>query len=257
MEEFTERFGTYSNPALLKIINNPAQYQPAAVEAAKKILATREVTGMDIETERTQRETEDLEKEAAVQKRKELELKVKSIGSSIVENISPIQKRASTDDKIINVISVLFGLLSLYYLHEAYDRLTWMFRDVHVKWDVGVLFYFLPPLVISAATLFFYLRKKIGWALLSIYLSCSLASAVGLIIYSLTREPSPYAAIENLFPSTPTTTQILTILFLVITLWTICRKGVLGIFKIGYKFVAITIGGSVLFSALVTCSLFS
>ena len=37
MTEFTERFKTYSNTELLKIIDNPDDYQPLAVEAANSI----------------------------------------------------------------------------------------------------------------------------------------------------------------------------------------------------------------------------
>jgi len=46
--DFTEKFKTYTNTELLRIINNPEGYQPIAVGKAKKIFKDRQLSDEEI-----------------------------------------------------------------------------------------------------------------------------------------------------------------------------------------------------------------
>jgi hypothetical protein len=47
MTDFTEKFTAYSNTDLLKIIDSPDDFQPLAVETAKSIFASRQLSDKD------------------------------------------------------------------------------------------------------------------------------------------------------------------------------------------------------------------
>jgi hypothetical protein len=49
MNQYTELYKPLSNSDLLKIINNPNDYQLSAIEAAKSELADRQLTEVELE----------------------------------------------------------------------------------------------------------------------------------------------------------------------------------------------------------------
>ena len=63
--EFNEKFETYSNAELLRIIRNPVDYQAQAVETAKIIFAGRQLSAAEIETAENELETELQQKQIA------------------------------------------------------------------------------------------------------------------------------------------------------------------------------------------------
>ena len=60
MTDFTEKFKTYSNTELLKIIDNPDLYQPLAVETANSIIASRQLTDQEFANAKAELETSNI-----------------------------------------------------------------------------------------------------------------------------------------------------------------------------------------------------
>lgn len=170
MTDFTEKFTTYSNTDLLKIIDSPDYYQPLAVETAKTIFASRQLNNKDIEIAKAELDALKQEKEATEKKKINLENKAKSIASFVLSTVNPIQTETSNSDKIIKTITIAFGGLFLFQLYKEFGMISFMFTDSGAKWDFSMVLYFLPLLIVPTATILFFKRKKIGWTLLAIFL---------------------------------------------------------------------------------------
>lgn len=107
MTDFTEIFSTYSNSELLKIIDNPTDYQPLAVVTAQNIIASRHLSELEIETAQLELAAIRREKETKIQKKKDIEIKVKNFGASLLSEVNPIQTEIPNSDKIIKIISLI------------------------------------------------------------------------------------------------------------------------------------------------------
>lgn len=256
MTDFTKRFATYSNSDLLEIINNPNNYQPLAVETAQTIFESRQLSDHEIGTAKAELVTLRQEKEAKGQKAKDLENKVKNIGMSVLSTVNPIQTETLSSDKIIKIISIVFAGLFLFQLYKELGMISFMFTDRRAKWDFSMLLYFLPLLIIPTATVLFFKRKKLGWTLLTIFLTYSAVNSVGLFILSLNRQPSGVPALDNIFPQTSPITHILTLLFFGATLWTICKEHIREIYTVDKKHLLTIIGVIAIITALTTYVLF-
>ena len=89
MNDFTEKFKTYSNTDLLKIIESPDDYQPLAVETAKIIFSSRQLSEEDIENAKADLESQRQEKEIQTQKKRKIALTAEYV-KNIAKSIHPI-----------------------------------------------------------------------------------------------------------------------------------------------------------------------
>lgn len=254
MTDFTEKFTTYSNTDLLKIIDSPDDYQPLAVETAKTIFASRQLSDKDIEIATAELDALKQEKEAKDQKKKDLENKMKNVAASVLSMANPIQAETPNSDKIIKIVSIVFGGLFLFRLYKELGMISFMFTDSEAKWDFSMVLYFLPLLIVPTATILFFKRKKIGWTLLAIFLSYSAVGSIGLLIMTLNSEPSIF--LDLLFPQISPETYIMTLLFLAGILWTICKKEIREIYSVDKKFMYGTIGIIAVITVLTTYGIF-
>ncbi|WP_339704466.1 hypothetical protein [Algoriphagus aquimarinus] len=239
--EFNEKFKTYSNTELLRIIDNPDGYQTKAVETAKTIFSDRQLTQEEIKIAKDELEIERQEKLNKEQKKRAVEDKFKNIGKSILENVNPIQNETPTTEKTIKIISLLFGGLFLFLLYREFGMISFMFTDSSGDWDFSIVLYFLPLVVVPTATILFYKRKKFGWLLLTMYLTYSAVSAIGLFILTMNMKPSGFDALDNFFPQTSSTTHLLTFLFFVGTIWAISRENIRTVYSITKQTMVLTI----------------
>ena len=241
MNDFTEKFKTYSNTDLLKIIEIPDDYQPLAVETAKIIFSSRQLSEEDIENAKADLESQRQEKEIQTQKKRNLENKVKNIADSFIETINPIQTGTPSVEKIILIISIVFGGLFLFQVYKEFGMLTFIFTDSGAKWDFSMVLYFFPLILVPTAAYLFYKRRKIGWILLAIFLTYSAVSAIFLFFLTLNTKPSGIPALDNFFPKTSPSTHVLIFLFFGGTLWFICKNKIREVYHIDKKTMITTI----------------
>lgn len=217
--EFAEKFNTFSNSELLRILENPNSYQEKAVKTAKEILENRRLSADEMRMAKGELETEYQQKLQKEEQKKEIEQKVKSIGKSIFDNINPIAKEKLPTEKTIRTVSIICFILFLFNLYNEFDMIHFMFTDKDAHWDLATVVYFLPSLTLLIATVLFYKRKKAGWFLLEIFLSYSL-------VFGL----------ESLIIATkwnwPIYTLLCGILLLTGLIYTISRKNVRTVFSI-------------------------
>ena len=238
--EFSEKFKTYSNADLLRIIENPDDYQPQAIETAKNIFADRQLSETEIKIAKDELDVEKQGKLIKEQQKQAVEDKVKNRGKSVFNHINPIQEKKLTSEKTIRIISILLGGLFLFQLYKQFGMLRFMFTDSYAEWDFSMALYFLPLIMILTATILFYRRKKAGWLLLTIFLVYSAISAIGSFILAIKWKPSG-TALENLFPQTPPISYLLSFLFMSGIIWVISREKIRNVYSISKPTMIFTI----------------
>jgi hypothetical protein len=250
---FTTLYKTWTTDKLLNIIDNPSDYQSFAVEAARLELESRQLTPEQIAGAKTEQDLRWQDKANKQQKVKDIEDKVKSIGSSLADTFNPIQKDISTTDKFIKLISLFIGGLFLYHLYKEFGILKFMFTDDGGKWDFSMVLYFLPFFILPTAGILFWLRKKIGWTLAIIYFSYTATGAIPMLIMELNRKPTGVSALDALFPTTSPTVYIVTLLAFGGLTRTLCKENMREAYQVDKKsmFIALGIGtGIVLLMAI-------
>jgi len=224
MNQFTERYKTITNADLLRVIENQSDYQPEAVEAAKTEINQRNLSDEELTEAKRELEAERQEYQKQNEKKTEAQQKVKTLGTVVFDTINPIQKSAPTAERLIRLITIVFGLIAVYKWSSQFGLVKFMLTDDLAGWDLSMVEYFLPLIILPVALIIFWARKKSGWILMAAYLTYSATSAFGLIIMTWNMEPLGIPALDSLFPQTSTTTQILTTLFFGGTLWGLTKK---------------------------------
>lgn len=250
MNEFTERYKQATNTELLRIIEKSDDYQPLAVEAAKTELDSRNLPDSELNSAKEELRLEQQDSEQKEQKKQERINRVKNIANSAIDNLNPIQKSPIKTDKLINLISILFGGIALYQIIKEFGMLKFMFSG-QGEWDFSMVLYFLPLVLIPTASILFWLRRKNGWILLNFYLCFSAVNSISLIIMTWNMKPTGNAALDSLFPVTSPIVYIMTSLFFIGTLWVINKQDLKEKFQIDKKTMIGTIVISVAISLLI------
>ena len=200
--DFNESFKTYSNAELLRVIENPDDYQLQAVETAKAIFSDRQLSEMELKMAKDELEIERQERLRKEQQKRTVEEKVKNIGKSVFDRINPLQKK--TPETTIKIISILCGVFFLFQVYKEFGLLRFMFTDSYAEWDFSMILPFLPFIVIPTAILLFYLRKKSGWILLTIVLIYVASSVIGQFILGIKMNGklTGISTFDNLIPPT-------------------------------------------------------
>lgn len=236
--DFFEKYKSYSNTKLLRIIDNADDYQPAAVETAKKVLADRQLSDEEIASARNELAVEQQEKLKQEQKKQVVDEKFKTV----IENLNPLTTESLTTDKIIKAITVLYGGILLYQLYKEFDMLRFLFTDSTAVWDFSVVLYYLPLVLLLIGTLLFYKKNKRGWLLLTVYVSYAATSALGLLLYALTAEPLGIPGIDLMFPMPSVAVQFFSLLVYTASLWTLSKAAIREVYGISKQTLLLTIG---------------
>ncbi|MCB9195067.1 MAG: hypothetical protein H6600_09415 [Flavobacteriales bacterium] len=232
MNEFIERYKTYSNSDLLKVIEKQSDYQAKAVEAAKSEIQERNLSDQEFQEAKNVLKNEREERKKLNDKKALIEQKVKAIGSTFFDTINPIQKSAPSAEKLIRLITIVFGLIPIVRWYNEFGLITSILTDDKGGWDLSIVEYFLPLILLPAAIILFWLRKKSGWILMASYLTYSTISTIGLTIMTWNMQPSRIASIDNLFPQTSPITLMMTALFFGGTLWILTKKEIKELYEI-------------------------
>lgn len=180
-----EKYKTYSNLDLYKIIVNPDDYQAIAVEAAKSVFEQRGIGDEELESIKLeyqiQKQVEDTEK----QKKIAIENKLKTFVTKLFDSINPIQRNGTTPVKLINLIGVIFLGLGIYSLIVNLGFIKFLLTtDGAIEYiDISFIFFIISDLILPLAGLLFILKKKIGWTFLAIHAIYSVITGIKFIIF--------------------------------------------------------------------------
>jgi len=250
MTEFTERYKNLSNYELLEILTNSQTFQSLAVETAKKEIESRNLSEAEINKAKLEIECKQQEKQKTAKKRKQKEDNIKETAFTFFDTIAPIQNGIQTPEKIIRLTTLIFGGISIYRIFKEFGMLHYLLTDSTGKWDLSMIEYFFPLIILPLATVLFWKRKKIGWILLSIFLTYSAVNAIGLFLMNLGRQTSEITVFDSIIPTASPITHLITLLFFGATLWLICKANVRDIFQITKKTMLQIIGFTILINAV-------
>lgn len=239
---FLQHYTTTESSMLLDIIDNPNDYQPLAVEAARFELNNRQLTQEQLADAKAKQDLRRQDITSKQQKIKDIENKFKTVGTSLVDTFNPIQKESPTSDKFIKLISLFICGLFLYQLYKQFGMIKFMFTDDGGKWDFSMFLYFYPFIILPTAGLLFWFRNKLGWKLVTIYFSFTASSAIHMFIMELNRKPTGVPALDQLLPATSPTVYIGTLLVFGGLTWTLCKDNMREIYQIDKESMFISLG---------------
>lgn len=237
--EFGEKFKSYSNTDLLRIIENPDDYQSQAVEAAKTVFSERQLSEMEIKTAKDELELENQENARKERQKQTEKEKVNKIGDAIFQQINPVQTETPTSGRTIKAISLFLAGLFLFQLYIKYGMIKFLFTSSYAKWDFSVVLDFFPLLIIPLAAILFYARKKTGWFLLTIFLTFTAVSAIGGFILALKMNQSGWVSLVG--PHISPSISILSFTFYAGLVWTICREKIRSIYSVSQRSMVLTV----------------
>ncbi|MBL7785728.1 MAG: hypothetical protein JNM36_07470 [Chitinophagales bacterium] len=240
--DFNKKFKTYSNTELLRIINNPDDYQSNAVEVAKTILSDRQLTGEEIKFAKDELEVERQEKSNEEQQKRNIENKFKNIGISIFNIINPIQSEMPTAEKMIKTISLVYGGIFLFhFFYKEFEIMRFMFSHLSPRWDISVVLYFLSLFITPTVIILFYKKNKYGWLLFTIFLTFSAISTLNLFISTMNMNSTEISVLSNIFPTPPLAILLPRFLFFAGTIWVISREEIRNAYTISKEAMILTI----------------
>jgi hypothetical protein len=166
---FLETYRSFSNAALLEIMQNPANFEPIAVEAVRAEINSRQLTPNDLEAAH-------LELERLLQPSKKRALRRQRMREAlaagyitIAEELAPSPK--ITDEKRIRLACYGVGLLFLFYVVPDFRFTIRILLDPH-SWEFSTLLMTIMPLVAIPVGLYYFWHKHpVGWIALTVWLN--------------------------------------------------------------------------------------
>jgi hypothetical protein len=251
LTHFSEYYKTISNSELLQILENPNDYQATAVEAAKHEFAARQLSKIEIKEAKEPLIAKRAKKEQQEQKVKIFEDKIKNTGNSLLDTISPVQIGIQTVEKSIRLVVIMFSGLFLYQVIRDYRLFSGYVQDF-TRFPLLSALTLLPMVILPVAIFTFWKKRKIGWTLLTIFLTFSIVSILWTFYQSLSWRPSGLEGLDNLFPQPSPITYIIQLLFFVGTLFVICKKDLRDLFSTNNSKMQITIAITAVVSFFLT-----
>jgi hypothetical protein len=239
---FLEKFESSESLELLYILENPIEFQEAAIEAAKQVLNDRQLTDSEVESLNV-----DLKKRKDEKMLIELESSVfqKKVGELInlmfgVENIGA--QRNIEVEKYIKGISLVFTLISFYELYQLIAP---------ALYTVNPLFSVVSAVYTVLATVLFWKRVRIGWLLLVAYISYSLTSIIGVSMMFLTFEPDGLAGFYLIVQVLVLIVAGFFVFLLAKILWKMCQSEFRGYYGVTSRVMLLTLGVSVFIKVVI------
>ncbi len=237
---FFESFKKLTDTQLLEIVSSHDGYEPNAITAAEQEIKRRGLTNDQINE--INKEIKDAESKELKQKEKidAVSKKVLSTGSSLAEDMYPIRKTPLTPDRAILLFSLFFATMFVISFKNGFEMLEFMFRSSSAKWDMSMVFFFVPFAITPIATVLFWLRKKWGWFLLAAYMAYTLCIAICSFIIQM-RISLIDIPVVNFFRKETVSSSLLQILFFAGMLAAVCWKPLRNIYKVEKRQVVWTI----------------
>jgi len=233
MNLFSERYKTYTTAELLKVIQNPGDYQLIAVNAAREELEYRNLSEEELMIAKSELDQEKQEEIRKKERRQALEESIREKGNVIADYINPIQKTKSRSGKLITSIFLVFMLISILQILTQYELIASLFTSPFSEWDFSVAVFLYPVIMTPLCAILFWRRLKIGWILFTVFLSSVITASLFMLV--------AYYLMELLLDA----------LFYGNTLWTICSRKVFEVYRIEKDMIYKTIIPSAVITMLI------
>ncbi len=245
MNPFLDLYKDYSNSELLKITERPNDYQPMAVEAAKAILQSRNLSGNEMLDALEQIEDTAVKKSKAEVLIDQSVDTYQSSGRKLVQELKAMFSsidRESADYKTVRIILVATGLLFLPKVAEVIGFLPYLYE----YWSGPIIETALTGLLnvffIITTLVFLWYRKKVGWIMLALLLLSYGITPIYDIIQNHYEESVSTFLPKRYYGLNLIVIKSLSILFLyAVLLYFICKQRVRAVFKVSNISMVITL----------------
>lgn len=253
-DNFRDLYKTWTTDKLLDIIDNPDEYQPLAVEAARHELDSRQLSVEQLDSAKNIQTERQRQKDDKQRKTKEADDKIKSIGLSLADTLNPILKEGDNTDKIIKLISIFLGGLFLYRLYSEFGMLKFMLTDSSARWDFSMVLYFLPLIILPTAGLLMWLRKPFGWTLTTFFFSFTAVGAIPLFLSAFGRYSTGNETLDTLFSVESPSVHVGTFILFGAATWAMTKDNIREVYNVDKQTMIISIGlgaGTILLMTIV------
>lgn len=160
---FADKYKTLPTAKLHEIIENSNDYQPLAVDAAKKELTGR--TDIEIAQQEFKATTSQAQQlEELNQKKRQI---IQDKASTLFEYADPFTRK--TPEKSITILCVVLSILFLYKTITSIGYLSFMFSDL-AEADYSIYWFFIEFFYLPVNIYFLWRKHKIGWYMFLIWL---------------------------------------------------------------------------------------
>jgi hypothetical protein len=159
--DFYQEYKEYSNTDLLKIVNQPTDFQPEAVAVAQQILTERVVTNEEIQF--VDEYFKGIQKSAKL-KSENAELLKSKVADFLEPVLHPGEK--VEPDKWVNILLFAIGLQYAWTLFNAAKRLLIVFECKYCHFDFAFVGEILTLIYVPFIFLLLFKRRRWGWILL-------------------------------------------------------------------------------------------
>jgi hypothetical protein len=159
--DFYDQYKEYSTVELLKIVKKAADYQPGAVEAAKTILAKRQVTQNELD--QVDHLVNQEEKQANA-----FSDKINSYKEKAADLFEPIIN-PGTEVKPVKWLNILLLFIGIHYIWVLYDTVKSLFHLLsyrYYRFDFTIVLLLINLVYIPLIFYLLYKKRRWGWILL-------------------------------------------------------------------------------------------
>jgi hypothetical protein len=239
VNQFSERYKSLSNSELMEILERKNDYQPLAVKSAQIELNNRQLTGEQFAWAKWEFESRQKEEISKGENASAIEDKIKTIGLSILSSLNPIQAQTPTTNKLINIICIVFSCLFIYKTGKNFDTIKFLLEE-STDFDLSSFLYLLPIVLLPVSVILFWLKKRLGWFLLSVYLASTVVGAIFTIYFELKWNSNDTPGFHTLVPPMTPLVHVFTFLFYGGMLWVTCKENIREVYFISKRTMLIT-----------------
>jgi hypothetical protein len=232
--EFSDYYKTISNVELLDIIENSENYQPLAIEAAKVEFSNRQLSKREISEAKDLLIEVQLQQQGKKEKMEAIEGKIKRVGFNFFEMLNPIKISPPTPEKLIKLVSFIYGGIFLYKLINDFKSIPGYIEDLP-RFPFESIFYLGPIVILIFAIINFWKRNIIGWILLASFIIFSIGEIFWALYESLKFKSPNLIRLYNFVPKPAVGIYIAQLIFLFGTLYVICKSNIREVFKVQRK----------------------
>ncbi|MEM6262279.1 MAG: hypothetical protein AAGI38_07215 [Bacteroidota bacterium] len=186
---------------LLRVLENPFDYKPEAVEAAEVALEERK-----LDQEELASLTREVKAEMEEKRKKEesfffeLDFRLPDLPARLLSSVNPLQGNIPNKARFLNLVTLFFLLFTTYYWYSKFGLFQVAYREGFDNWSISVAEVAISLTMVTTGAVFFWLREKLGWMLIIAVLSYISITSLGLVIQGIPKEGIDVYQITNLFP---------------------------------------------------------
>lgn len=216
---FAELYKTWPTDQLLSVVDNPDHYEPSALEAAEIELKSRQLTTEELTVARYVLNQREAEKETNIDT-----IKAKDQWTITGRFDTP---RVQVVKRSIVRISFFTGILIVFKGYNLFPALLYPIKYFKELPDNYTLLSFFNVMVLIVGFLLFWLLKRTGWILLTLFFASSSSMVVSTLMYMLfqsRREAKILVEFNPILQPYPLEMYILPILLYGFLTWILCTK---------------------------------